>query len=102
MIRTRKAKLTMSSHGLPHTQFIFMERVKTMNKSDMWITLLASVGVGAAAYYTISKSNKPVDKAIESVMPMFSGMNSNQGSQGNQGNQSSHNDTQTLGPHGMS
>ncbi len=70
-----------------------------MNKSDMWITLLASVGVGAAAYYTISKSNKPVDKAIESVMPMFSGMSSNQGSQGNQSN---HNDTQTLGPHGMS
>lgn len=70
-----------------------------MNKSDMWLTLLASAGVGAAAYYTISKSNQPVDKAIESVVPMLSNMS---GNQNNSSNQHSENDTQTLGPHGMS
>jgi len=82
-----------------------------MNKSDMWLTLLASIGVGAAAYYSISKSNQPVDKAIESVVPMLSGMSGSQGSQYSHGSQDSNgsqkyqysqNDTQTLGPHGMS
>lgn len=42
-----------------------------MNKSDMWLTLLASIGVGAAAYYSISKSNKPIEKAIENITPML-------------------------------
>ncbi len=70
-----------------------------MNKSDMWISLAASVGVGAAAYYAISKSNKPIDKAIESVVPMFSSnSDNNNGSNGNQ----QHSEKQTLGPHGMS
>ncbi|HLS66690.1 MAG TPA: hypothetical protein VK029_06820 [Pseudogracilibacillus sp.] len=65
-----------------------------MNKSDMWLTLLASVGVGAAAYYTISKSNKPVEKAIENITPMLTNMNTSN----NQGNNSS----TDMGTHGMS
>lgn len=96
---TRQARLIKRQHGFYNAQLIITERMDKMNKSDMWITLLASVGVGAAAYYTISKSNKPVDKAIESVVPMFSSMSNNQN---NQSNQYSQNDTQTLGPHGMS
>ena len=63
------------------------------------MTLLASVGVGAAAYYTISKSNKPIDKAIESVVPMFSSSSQNNHTQGSSNQKE---DTQTLGPHGMS
>ena len=69
-----------------------------LNKSDMWITLLASLGVGAAAYYTISKSNKPVDKALESVVPMFSNMNESN----NLSSSIQENEKQTLGPYGMS
>lgn len=65
-----------------------------MNKSDMWLTLLASVGVGAAAYYTISKSNKPVEKAIENITPMLTNMNSSN----NRGNEHS----TDMGTHGMS
>lgn len=70
------------------------ERNENMNKSDMWLTLLASVGVGAAAYYTISKSNKPVEKAIENITPMLTNMNTSN----NQGNNSS----TDMGTHGMS
>lgn len=61
----------------------------------MWIALLASVGVGAATYYTISKSNNPINKAVQSVAPMLTGlttMNNN-----NQSDQS-----EQLGPFGMS
>lgn len=70
-----------------------------LNKSDMWITLLASLGVGAAAYYTISKSNKPVDKALESVVPMFSNMNETNNEASSSVQES---EKQTLGPYGMS
>ncbi len=64
----------------------------------MWLTVLASIGVGAAAYYTISKSDKPMSKAIESVTPMLSGMTNNKGDS----YENDSNNTGLLGPHGMS
>ena len=70
-----------------------------MKKSDMWLTLLASVGVGAAAYYTISKSDKPMSKAVESVAPMLSGVTNNNTNFNNSNNNSG---SGQLGPHGMS
>ena len=80
-----------------------------MKRSDMWLTILASVGVGAAAYYTISKSDKPMNKAVESVVPMLSGITNNNGNNNNNNNSNnnnagnqSNNDSQHLGPHGMS
>ncbi|MEI3606138.1 hypothetical protein SPD48_10575 [Pseudogracilibacillus sp. SE30717A] len=77
-----------------------------MKKSDMWLTILASIGVGAAAYYTISKSDKPMSKAIESVTPMLSGM-SGSGMSGmtqnkNESYENAGNNSGMLGPHGMS
>lgn len=72
--------------------------MKTLKKSDMWLTILASVGVGAAAFYTMSKSDQPINKAMESVAPMLTGMTN-----GNSGNSnSSGSSTGQLGPHGMS
>lgn len=76
---------------------IIIRGVSKVKKSDMWLTILASVGVGAAAYYTISKSDQPINKAIESVTPMISGMtNNNSNNTGNSSNSGQ------LGQHGMS
>jgi len=85
-------------------------------KKDMWIAVLASLGVGAAAYYTISKSDNPVNKAMQSVAPMLndangnnnlSNSNTNQNMSNNQDSNHQKNnnytDTQSdLGPFGMS
>jgi len=71
-----------------------------MKKSDMWITLLASIGVGAAAYYTMSKSDKPMSKAVESVAPMLSGITNSNNNTNSSSN--TNNNTEQLGPHGMS
>jgi len=70
-----------------------------VKKADMWLTILASLGVGAAAYYTMSKSDKPMDQAMKSVAPMLSNMtNSNSNSSGN----NTESNTGKLGTHGMS
>lgn len=66
----------------------------------MWIALLASVGVGAAAYYTISKSNNPINKAVESVAPMLTGMTNMNNNNHHQSPQDQ--SQQQLGPFGMS
>lgn len=72
-----------------------------MNKSDMWLTLLASIGVGAAAYYSISKSNKPIEKAIENITPMLT--NTQASAQKSTHSMSNHYERDTtMGPHGMS
>lgn len=42
----------------------------------MWIPLIASVGVGAAAYYTLSKQNHTIGQTMEKVLPFVSEMNS--------------------------
>lgn len=66
----------------------------------MWIALLASVGIGAAAYYTISKSNNPINKAVESVAPMLTGMTNMNNNNHHQSPQDQ--SQQQLGPFGMS
>lgn len=94
-----------------------------MKKADMMISLAASLGVGAAAFYTMSKSSQPLNTAIQTVQPMLSNMANNESSmnmtsnknntdsssmlQSGNNNQSSgsysHQDqTQTMGPFGMS
>jgi len=52
-----------------------------MQKSDIWLPLIASIGVGAATFYTMSRSDKPISKAVENVSPILSNMTSNQNSQ---------------------
>ncbi|SDK37387.1 hypothetical protein [Sediminibacillus albus] len=39
----------------------------------MWIPIIASVGIGAAAYYSMTKGNG-LGKTIQSSMPMMAGM----------------------------
>lgn len=45
-----------------------------MNKSNVWLPLLASLGVGVATFYTMSKSNRPLDKATETIPPILSSL----------------------------
>lgn len=57
----------------------------------MWLTIIASIGVGAAAYYTMSKSDKPMTKAVESVAPMLSGITNSNNNNNNNSNSNSNN-----------
>lgn len=71
-----------------------------LNKSDMWIALAASVGVGAATFYTMSKSDKPLKNAIESMTPVLSDLTAEET---NANQQQIQNQTiETMGPFGMS
>ena len=45
-----------------------------MKKSDMMVAIAASLGVGAATFYTMSKSHNPLNKAIENITPMLNNM----------------------------
>jgi hypothetical protein len=48
----------------------------------MWLPLLASAGIGAAAYYSMTKG-KNMGQAMQAVMPLVSGM-TGQGSKNQQ------------------
>lgn len=67
--------------------------VKELNKNNMWIPLLASIGVGAATYYAVSKNNQGINSALQQVLPVVSHMS---------GNGNNTNNTGQLGQHGMS
>jgi len=57
-----------------------------MQKNGMWIPLVASLGVGAATYYAMSKNNQSLEQAVQKVLPMVShtmgGNSSNSGQMG--------------------
>jgi len=63
-----------------------------MEKNKMLLPLLASLGVGAATYYTVSKNNHNLEKTIKNVLPLVS-----QQMSGESGRQ-----TEQIGPHEMS
>lgn len=47
-----------------------------MDKSNMWLPLIASIGVAAATFYTITKTSNPADKALETVSPILTDLTS--------------------------
>ncbi|SHF80707.1 hypothetical protein SAMN05216225_100594 [Ornithinibacillus halophilus] len=63
-----------------------------MQKNGMWLPLIASVGVGAATYYTMSKNNQNLGQTVSKVVPFISQLTT--------GNSNSN--SQKLGPYGMS
>ncbi|WP_404453746.1 hypothetical protein LG329_04180 [Virgibacillus necropolis] len=69
-----------------------------MEKNAMLVPLLASVGIGAATYYTMTKNNQSLGQTMQQTIPFVTQM----GSGGGGGSSSGNSDTQTLGPHGMS
>ncbi|SET82403.1 hypothetical protein SAMN05216389_13319 [Oceanobacillus limi] len=53
-----------------------------MQKNGMWLPIIASVGVGAATYYTMTKNNQNIGQTMSKMLPFVSQM-----SGGNGGNQ---------------
>lgn len=58
-----------------------------MQKNSIWLPLIASVGVGAATFYTMTQNNMSIGQTMEKVMPMLSGGSS--GSSGGSGHSGS-------------
>lgn len=52
-----------------------------MQKNGMWLPLIASVGVGAAAYYTMTKNNNSLGQMAQKVIPFVSQMGGNNAGQ---------------------
>lgn len=48
-----------------------------MNKNNVWIPIVASIGVGAATYYAMSKNNQGIRSAIQQVLPIVSQVTNN-------------------------
>ncbi|WP_047985147.1 hypothetical protein [Ornithinibacillus californiensis] len=62
-----------------------------MQTKGKWLPILASVGIGAATYYTMQRNNQNLGQTISKMVPFMAGMGGKGG-----GN------TQKLGPFGMS
>jgi len=78
------------------------------NNKGMWLPLIASVGVGAATYYTMTKNNSNFGQTVQKMAPIVAGMGGgggnqppNQNQNQNQ-NQSLNQNSGQLGPYGMS
>ncbi len=76
-----------------------MKKVQN-KKTELILPLLASIGVGAVTFYSMSKNNNSLAKTAQEVAPILSTMTDQSTSSSNQ--QSAQQDAQTLGPHGMS
>ncbi|RDW15919.1 hypothetical protein [Oceanobacillus chungangensis] len=51
-----------------------------MEKNGMWIPLIASVGVGAATFYTMTKNNQGLGQTVQNMLPFMSNMGGNKNS----------------------
>ncbi|WP_099158829.1 hypothetical protein [Virgibacillus ndiopensis] len=69
-----------------------------MQKNAMWLPLIASVGVGAATFYTMTKNNQGIGQTMQNMIPFVSQMGG--GATGNSSN--SGGNSQKLGPNAMS
>lgn len=45
---------------------------------ETWLALLASVGVGCATYYQMTRQGQGIGQTVQQMMPMISGMNGKQ------------------------
>lgn len=61
-----------------------------MQKNGAWLPILASVGVGAATYYTMTRNNQNLGQTVQKMLPFMAGTG---GSNVNSGK---------MGPYGMS
>ena len=93
-----------------------------MQNNGVWIPLIASVGVGAATFYSMTKHNQNLGQTMQQMIPLVAQMNGgNSGGQqqqqmnanngggqqpqmnaNNDGGQQSQSQSQQLGPFGMS
>jgi hypothetical protein len=87
-----------------------------MQKNGVWIPLIASVGVGAATFYTMTSNNQNLGQTMQQMIPLVAQMNGNNGGGQQQshmnannmnanngmGQQQQQSQSQQLGPYGMS
>lgn len=50
-------------------------------QKGIWLPLIASVGVGAATFYSMRKNGKGMGQTIQQMVPFVAGMKNNQSSQ---------------------
>lgn len=48
-----------------------------MKTNNMWLPLVASVGMGAATYYAMTQNNQNFGQAMQKMIPVVSQMNGN-------------------------
>ncbi len=53
-------------------------------KNQNWLPIIASLGVGAATYYTMTKKNQGLGQTVQKVLPFVSAMSGMGGTGGNQ------------------
>ncbi|MFD1362309.1 hypothetical protein [Lentibacillus salinarum] len=51
--------------------------------NNMWLPLIASVGVGAATYYSMTRNNRNFGQAMQQMVPFVSQMNNGTSNQQN-------------------
>ncbi len=51
-----------------------------MNNQN-WLPIIASVGIGAATYYTMTKKNQGLGQTVQKVLPFVSAMSGMGGNQ---------------------
>ncbi|WP_179151833.1 hypothetical protein [Oceanobacillus senegalensis] len=51
-------------------------------KNQNWLPIIASVGIGAATYYTMTRNNQTLGQTVQKVLPFMisTGGNQQQGS----------------------
>ncbi|HEX7063540.1 MAG TPA: hypothetical protein VF199_00600, partial [Bacillales bacterium] len=52
-----------------------------MRQKGMWLPLMASVGIGAAAYYSMTKNGRSMGKTMQQMVPFVSSMSMGGGGQ---------------------
>ncbi|WP_164668312.1 hypothetical protein [Virgibacillus doumboii] len=45
-----------------------------MQRNGMWLPIIASIGVGAATYYSMTKNNQNLGQTMQSMIPFVSQM----------------------------
>ncbi|HET7628495.1 MAG TPA: hypothetical protein VFK44_08930 [Bacillales bacterium] len=45
-----------------------------MRNNNVWIPIVASVGVGAAAYYSMTKGGKNIQNALQQMVPFVTNL----------------------------
>jgi hypothetical protein len=81
-----------------------MRMVKNMQKQQIWLPLIASTGIGAAAFYSMTKGQNGIGKSIQQFVPLVAGMGGQgqqQNQQGQQGQQGQQNQQSQQGQQGQ-
>jgi len=56
-----------------------------MQRNNVWLPIIASVGVGAATYYTMTRNNQNLGQTVQKMLPFMTGGGNNAGNTGNMG-----------------